>query len=345
MRQYRPPATDEAGIFGPELLQPIPAIFFLYKLLMQSSSASFLSYAWIPIVLWAALAQTARNAAQRSLVAQAGTLGATLARFLYGLPFAAAWVLALHALPATAAAVPPFHAAYFAWLLLGALSQLAATAFLLAAMKQRNFVVGVAYSKTDALQVAVFATLFLHELPGWVTLLAMGLATLGVVMLSLPRKAIEAPAGGARAWAGLAALYGLASGAGFALSAVGYRGAALQLPGVSPWLVGGWGVLLAQTIQTLLLGGWLALRSPGALRAMAVAWRISVVAGSAGALASIGWFTAFALTSAANVRTLGMVEVVFSYLVSRRLLREKLASAEQAGLVLVLTGVAALLFS
>ena len=150
---------------------------------MQSSVFLF-TWAWIPIVLWAALAQTARNAAQRSLVAQAGTLGATLARFLYGLPFAAAWVVLLHALPGTAAAVPGFHAGYFGWLLLGAVSQLAATAFLLLAMKQRNFVVGVAYSKTDALQVAVFATLFLHELPGWVTLLAIALATAGVVLLS-----------------------------------------------------------------------------------------------------------------------------------------------------------------
>ncbi|MCW5649530.1 MAG: DMT family transporter [Ramlibacter sp.] len=304
-----------------------------------------MAYAWVPIVLWAALAQTARNAAQRSLVAQAGTLGATLARFAYGLPFAAAWVAVLHALPATVAAVPAFHAGYFAWLLLGAVSQLAATAFLLLAMKQRNFVVGVAYSKTDALQVALFATLFLRELPGWITLLAMGLATAGVVLLSLPRKAAAVPEGGVRAWAGMAALYGLASGAGFALSAVGYRGAALQLPGVSPWLSGGWGVLWAQAIQTLLLGGWLAWRAPASLRAIATAWRVSVLAGSAGALASIGWFTAFALTSAANVRTLGMVEVVFSYAVSHRLLREKLAPAEQAGLLLVLAGVVSLLFS
>ncbi|MBI2771657.1 MAG: EamA/RhaT family transporter [Burkholderiales bacterium] len=307
------------------------------------SSASLLAWAWIPIVLWAALAQTARNAAQRSLVAQAGTLGATLARFAYGLPFAAVWVLVLHALPATAGPVPHFHAGYFAWLLLGAVSQLAATAFLLAAMKQRNFVVGVAYSKTDALQVALFATVFLRELPGWITMVAMALATTGVVLLSLPRKA--EPATGPRAWAGLAALYGLGSGAGFAFSAVGYRGAALALPDVPPWLIGGWGVLWAQAIQTLLLGSWLLVRSPGSLRALAGAWRVSVAAGSAGALASIGWFTAFALTTAPNVRTLGMVEVVFSYLVSHRFMREKLTPAERAGLLLVLVGVAALLFS
>lgn len=291
---------------------------------------------WVAIVIAGALAQTARNAAQRSLVAQAGTLGATLVRFLYGLPFAAAVVVVLHALPATAAPLPRFHAAYFGWLLLGALGQLGATAALLAAMKQRNFVIGVAYSKTDALQVAVLGTLFLGELPGWVTLLAMALATAGVVLLSLPAKARVA--GAARAWTGAAAGWGLASGAGFALSAVGYRGAALELPGVAPWLVGAWGVLFAQFAQSLLLGGWLALREPGALRATVTAWRISLVAGGAGALASLCWFTAFALTTAANVRTLGMVEVVFSYLVSRRLLREKLAPAEQLGLVLVVLG-------
>ena len=297
------------------------------------------AWLWVPIVLWAALAQTARNAAQRSLVAQAGTLGATLARFLYGIPFAGAWVLLLHGLPATAAPVPAFHAGYFAWLLLGALGQLAATAFLLAAMKQRNFVVGVAYSKTDALQVALFGSLFLRELPGPVTLVAIALATAGVVMLSLPRKGAVVEG---RAWTSPAAWYGLSSGAGFALSAVGYRGAALQIPEASAWFAGAWGVLLAQSLQTVLLGGWLALRAPDSLRATVTAWRVSTIAGCMGALASIAWFTAFALTTATNVRTLGMVEVVFSYLVSRRLLREKLAPAEQGGLALVVLGLLAL---
>jgi drug/metabolite transporter (DMT)-like permease len=297
------------------------------------------AWLWVPIVLWAALAQTARNAAQRSLVAQAGTLGATLARFLYGIPFAGAWVLLLHTLPFTAAPLPKFHAAYFGWLVLGALGQLAATAFLLGAMKQRNFVIGVAYSKTDALQVALFGSLFLRELPAGATLAAIGLATAGVVMLSLPQKGAGLQG---RAWTSAAAWYGLASGAGFALSAVGYRGAALQVPESTAWLAGAWGVLLAQSIQTVLLGGWLAWRAPEALRATVSAWRISTVAGAAGALASIGWFTAFALTTAANVRTLGMVEVVFSYLVSRRLLREPLARAEQGGLALVVLGLLAL---
>ena len=140
-------------------------------------SASWAAWAWIPISIWGALAQTARNAAQRSLVAQGGALGATLARFLYGLPFAALWLAALHAVPATGGAIPHFGPRYFGWQLLGAVGQLAATAFMLVAIKQRNFVVGVAFSKTDALQVALLGAFFLHELPGWITMAAIAVAT------------------------------------------------------------------------------------------------------------------------------------------------------------------------
>lgn len=294
-----------------------------------------MEWAWVFIVLGAAVAQTARNVAQRSLVAQAGTLGATLSRFLYGIPFAAACVALLHA-ATPGSAVPAFHGAYFAWLALGALGQLAATAAMLVAMK-RNFAIGAAYTKTDALQVALFASVFLRELPGWLTLLAIAVATAGVVLLSLPRKGVEASG-----WIGSAALYGLASGAGFALSAVGYRGAALELPATPAWLIGAWGVLLAQVAQSLLLGGWLAWRDPAALRAMGRERKVALLAGATGALASLGWFTAFALTSATNVRALGMVEVVFSWLVSHRLMKERLAPAERAGLLLVGAGLVVL---
>jgi drug/metabolite transporter (DMT)-like permease len=302
-------------------------------------------WAWIPITVGAALAQTARNTAQRSLSAQAGTMGATLVRFLYGLPFAALWLLILYHWPSSSATVPArFDTTYFAWILMGGLSQIAATAFLLAAMKERNFVVAVTYSKTEVMQVVLFSSLFLHEFPGPMVLAAIVLATIGVVLVSMPRgqegQAGQAGvAGGQLEWGGKTLGFGLASGACFALSAVGYRGGSLWLGSeVPPWLAGAWGVLWAQTMQTVLLGGWILLRTPDVIARVLAAWRISLWAGSMGAIASICWFTAFAMTTAAQVRTLGMVEVLFSYLVSRRLLREKLALTEQIGLALVGAG-------
>ena len=296
------------------------------------------AWAWIPIVIWAAFAQTIRNATQRTLVAELGTLSATLVRFLYGLPFAFAWLLVVYRfLGPTGAALswPPFTAAYAGWVFVGAAAQLAATAFLLQAMRQRNFIVGVTFSKTEVLQVGIFATIFLHELPTVWSALAMVIATVGVLLLSVPQQV----PGGARVWAGNAAWFGLGSGACFALSSVGYRGASLQWSGTSPWLIGAWAVVLAQSLQSVVLGSWLGLRAPGALASIAKAWRLSLLAGMMGALASIGWLTATAMRPAGDVRTLGLVEVLFSYVVSRRLFNERMSASELTGLLLVSAGV------
>ena len=293
------------------------------------------AWAWIPLTLCAAAAQTARNTAQRSLTQELGTLPATLARFLYGLPFAGLWLVLLYAWPGQTPAVPGFSAAYLGWIALGAFFQVAATAALLLAMKERNFAVAVTLSKTEVLQVALFSSVFLHELPTPMALVAMVLATAGVLMLSLPPRGQMLSLA---AWTSRSSLYGLACGACFALATVGFRGAALALGAETPWLSGAWGVLIAQALQTVGLGAWVALRTERGLGPLLRSWRVSLVAGSMGAAASLGWFTAYAMQSAGPVRTLGMVEVVFSYLVSRRMLSESFTRPEKIGMGVMLAG-------
>ena len=290
---------------------------------------------WVPITLFAALAQTVRNTAQRSLTQQLGTLPATLVRFLYGLPFAAVFLLLLYVLPAQPPALPHFSAAYLAWITLGAVFQVAATAALLLAMKERNFAVAVTLSKTEILQVALFGAVFLHELPMALALAAMVIATVGVLLLSLPPRGQLLSL---QAWFSKSALYGLACGACFAIAVIGFRGGALALQAQTPWLSGAWGVLVAQTLQSIVLGAWVAFKTPQGIRPIFRAWRISLLAGSMGAAASLAWFTAYAMQSAAAVRTLGMVEVVFSYLVSRRMLSEQFNRAELLGMALMVLG-------
>jgi drug/metabolite transporter (DMT)-like permease len=293
------------------------------------------AWAWIPLTLCAAAAQTARNTAQRSLTQELGTLPATLARFLYGLPFAGLWLVVLYAWPGQTPAVPGFSAAYLGWIALGAFFQVAATAALLLAMKERNFAVAVTLSKTEVLQVALFSSVFLHELPTPLALVAMVLATAGVLMLSLPPRGQMLSLA---AWTSRSSLYGLACGACFALATVGFRGAALALGAETPWLSGAGGVLIAQALQTVGLGAWVALRTERGLGPLLRSWRVSLVAGSMGAAASLGWFTAYAMQSAGPVRTLGMVEVVFSYLVSRRMLSESFTRPEKIGMGVMLAG-------
>jgi drug/metabolite transporter (DMT)-like permease len=291
---------------------------------------------WIALSVWAAFAQTLRNSAQRSLTASLGTLGATLVRFLYGLPFALAWLAAVHYWRAEP--LPAANWAFLGWVTLGAVAQIAATAFLLLAMEARSFALGVAYSKTEILQIAVFGLVFLGDPVSLTTALAVASGTLGVLLLSPADK--ERPFAALLSGMGTRpALLGLASGAGFAFAAVGYRGAALSLDG-SFLMSAATALAVAQFIQTLLLGGWLLWRSPGVVAATLRLWRPSLFAGFMGAAASAGWFSAFALQPAAHVRTVGLIELVFSYAVSLKLFREKLSRLELAGMAFLALGIA-----
>ena len=295
-----------------------------------------MSWAWIPITIWAALAQTFRNAAQRHLTGELGTLGATLVRFLYGLPFAYLWLLALGYGLGFAMPAPNWSAA--GWTALGAVGQLVATALLLRTMEERNFAVGVIYSKTEIVQVAVFAILLLGDPLSLAAAAAIALVTIGLVLVSLT----GAPVSGAslvRAWSSRAARFGLGSGAAFAISTVGYRGAALALKASSLFMAAAYVLVAALALQVLLLGGWLAWRNASVLAAVFRAWRLSLAAGLAGAAGSAGWLTAMALEPVAHVRTLGLVEVFFSYAVSRRIFKERIGRLELAGIVLIALGV------
>lgn len=290
---------------------------------------------WIPVTLWAAFAQTLRNAAQRQLTGELGTLGATLVRFLYGLPFAALWLLAVHTVGQYD--FPAGNWSFLGWVLLGAVSQIAATALLLRVMSERNFTLGVAYSKSEIIQVAIFGFVFLGDRINTIVAFAIALGTAGVLMLAPadrehPLRALLT------GWTSRLALLGLASGTGFALSAVGFRGAALALHDTPFLMAAASTLLVAQLVQTLLLGGWLLLRHRDVVTRVLRAWRVSLFAGFMGAAASAGWFTAMAIEPVAHVRTLGLTELLFSYVVSRRIFREHLQRREMIGIALLTLG-------
>jgi drug/metabolite transporter (DMT)-like permease len=291
---------------------------------------------WIPITLWAAFAQTLRNATQRGLTSRLGTLGATLVRFLYGLPFALLWLWLV--LEYSGTPMPRPGPGFAGWVALGALSQIGATALLLRTMQERNFALGVAYSKTEVVQVALFAFVALGDRVSVAALFAIACATVGVLLLSPADKErpLRALLSG---WTGKPALLGLASGTAFAFAAVGYRGAALSFDH-APYLSAAAATLAAAlALQTVTLGGWMLARTPQVVAGVLREWRPSLFAGFMGAAASAGWFTAFAIEAAANVRTLGLVELIFSYVVSLKLFREKLTSMELGGMALIALGI------
>jgi len=289
---------------------------------------------WIPFTVLAAAAQAARNAMQRSLTGALGTWGATNIRFLFGFPFSLVFFAV--AMAATGDAMPHPGLAFWPWLVVGALTQILATGLMLLAMSERSFVVTTAYLKTEAIQTAVFGLIFLGEHLTWLRVIAIVLATAGVVITAL-RPGAEKKLFDVRS-AGL----GLAAAAAFALSAVGYRGAILAVPGVAFVTAASFTLVLALFLQTLLLTIYLLARAPGTLRAIMLLWKPSMLAGFTGALASQFWFLSFALTAAANVRTLALIEVLFAQGVSYYSFNQPISARELIGIAIILVGVALL---
>ena len=283
---------------------------------------------WVGFTLLGAAGQTARNAMQRELTPRLGALGATLVRFLFGFPFALLFLGAV--LAWSRAALPPINRDFALWILLGALTQIGGTALMLMTMEQRSFVVTVAYLKTEPVLVALMGLAFLGDPLTLAMALAILVAMAGVALISIKPESL---AGGMKP-----ALLGLSSAALFAASAIGYRGAILSLHQAGFVLGATFSLAAGLSLQTLLLMAWLMLFKRDALKQLAALWRPSLLAGFSGAAASQCWFLAFALASAASVRTLALVEVLFAQGVTHFLFRQRTSWREAAGIALLLAG-------
>jgi drug/metabolite transporter (DMT)-like permease len=291
---------------------------------------------WAVFTLIAAAAQTARNAMQRELTVVLGTVGATHVRFLFGFPFAVLFLAGVET--ATGAGLPNPPYIFWPWVLTGAFTQIAATATMLSVMGQRSFVVAYAYIKTEPVHVALFGLIFLGDKVTPLSAAAILMATAGVIVISL-----KVGAGEARTTR--STIVGLLSGALFGLSAIGYRGAILSLHLPDFVLAATFTVTVGLIIQAAALSLYLALRDPKVLRAIAHAWRPSLFAGFMGAFASEFWFLAFAITTAANVRTLALVEVLFAQGVTHFVFKQPTTRRESIGIVMVVIGVALLVWA
>jgi len=289
---------------------------------------------WIPFTIVAALGQVARNAMQRSLTGPLGTWGATNIRFLFGFPFSILFFAAMLIFSGDHAPWPT--AAFWPWLLLGALSQIIATGMMLVAMNDRSFVVTTAYLKTEAIQTAIFGFVFLGDHLTTLKVIAILIATIGVVITALRP-------GGEKSFAELRpTVIGLVAAAAFALSAIGFRGAIITVPGVSFVTAASTTLVWGLFVQTLVLTIYLLWRAPDILKKIIGLWQPSMFAGFMGAFASQFWFLAFALTAAANVRTLALVEVLFAQGVAYYSFKQPISPRELSGIVLIVIGVALL---
>lgn len=295
-----------------------------------------LSPLWLPVTLAAALFQCWRTALQQRLRGQLSVNGAAVVRYLYGVPVGVA-LLGLYLL-AFGGGLPAPNAAFLVFCAAGGLAQILGTNLLIMAFGHRGFAVGTAYAKTEAVQGAVLALALLGERISPLAWLGIAVGVAGVLWLSLAGRDLS-PRELLRATAQPAALCGLAAGTGFAFSAVLIKAANTSLPGDDPILRALVALVVINTMQTVVQGGWLLAREPGQARAVFASWRSSAQVGALSACGSACWFTGFALAPVALVRAVGQVEILFTLLFSRFYLGESPTRSEIGGALVLVLGV------
>jgi len=273
------------------------------------------TYLWIPATVLASGFQVARNAFQRGMMGATGPWGATLVRFLFGLPFSLLFVgMAMLAVPD---ARPSFNPVFWSASASGAVTQVLATAALLVAMNRAGFAVATAVQQSSLPLAAIVGLIVFHDHLTGLAWLGVAITTAGLAVLTWPRNATgPKPVSGA--------LFGLLSGLCFGFSLNAYRHCGLALEPHHRIYAAIVSLAVVQAMQSAVLTAILAIRDPKALRAIVTGWRESLAAGLCGAIASSGWFIALALAPAAPVRAVGVIEAPMAAVAARRLFAERL---------------------
>jgi drug/metabolite transporter (DMT)-like permease len=291
---------------------------------------------WALITVAAAFLQNVRSTLQKHLRAVMGTTGATFVRFGFGLPFAFLYLALLAVMGGYGLPVPP--AIFWSWVVVGGLAQIIATALLIHLFSHRNFAVGTAYSRTEPAQAAVFGLIFLGDRVSAPALAAIAVSLIGVMVISVARAPFS-PAALVTSLFTRTAGIGLTSGTAFGIAAVAYRAASLSLAGPNFIVQAAVTLLATIAFQTIIMLAWIALRQPGELRRIRAAWKISALVGFVGATASFGWFMAMTLQSAAIVKALAQIEMIFAFASSALFFREHVNRLEIAGCALIVAGI------
>jgi len=292
--------------------------------------------AWIPVTLAAAFFQNLRSALQKHMKGRLSTSGASYVRFLYALPLAALYVTGLNTIGGLPLPTP--NPTFFVYCLLGGITQILFTVFLLWNFSFRNFAVGTTFSKLEVVMVAVLGTVILGDHLNGIAILAIAVSACGLIALSLGQAKLSFRA----LVAGLgekSTLLGIVSAAFLGASSVLYRGGSLALHHDSVVMSAAFTLLVSLALQTLIMGAWIVWREPGEFGRVLANWRTAGLVGVTGMLASVGWFTGFTMQDAAHVRALGQIELVFTFLATTLFFHEKVDFRELIGIVLVAGGI------
>ena len=271
---------------------------------------------FMPIAVVATIIQVGRNAVQRQMLPTAGPWAVSLVRFMFGLPFTAAFILVARLF--TPETQGQFSAHFLILCAVGALAQILAQSALLVCMQRSSFAIGTAFFQTSLPFTAVVGALVFHDPLSLLAWTGIAVVTGGLTVLSWPKR------GEGRLVDYSPIVFGLLCGALTAVSANAFRQGGRIFEPQHPVYSALVCLLVVQAVQTVMLGTVLGIGNRRSVRAALVSMPSAIGSGFGSAAASGLWFVAYTLAPAALVRAVGVLEMPLAALTGRRLFAERL---------------------
>ena len=295
---------------------------------------------WVIFTVLAAFFQNLRTSLQKRLNKNLSLVASAYVRFAFALPFAfILFFINFRSLDIVQIILDQNNFIYYTFL--GAIFQVIFTLLLLYLFKFSNFVVGTSLSKTEVIQIAIFEYIILKDKLNLFGIIGIIVATIGVIVITIKDVKLFF-----RNFFSKVTLIGLTTGLILGLSVVYFRAAALSLENFSSNFDKAITTLFfGLFIQTAVVTTYLLIFEKSEFKKFYQNKVEICFTGLAGFLATLSWFFAFTLIQASFVRAVGQIEILFSYMSSKYLFKEKITFIEIMGIIIFISGATLLLLT
>lgn len=295
---------------------------------------------WIVTSVMGAFFQNARSSIQKKLNTEMSLMASTYVRFAFSLPILFV-VFFIYFGNFNYFIISVQNSNFITYVILASVLQISFTLLFLYLLKFTNFLIGTALSKTEVIQIAFFEFIILKDYLNFYALLGIMISTIGVIIFST--KDLKNMING---FFSKSTVVGLLCGTLLALSVVFYRGSMEFLEFTNKNFDRALLTLFAATIiQTSLITFYLLLFEITEFKKIKSNIKLSSLAGFFGFSATISWFYSFSLVQAALVRAVGQIELLFSYVSSRFMFKEKVRYIEIFGIIIFIFGLILVIFN
>lgn len=297
--------------------------------------------AWFYLTVLAVLFQTKRNLLQKNLRGRLDTIAVSWARVFFILPFL---LISLYFLLAFKADLfLSIGSVFYLHCFGAAISQIIGTLCLVELFSRRNFVIGIAYMKTDTIQVAILASIFLSESIPALGIIAILMAVIGIILLT----PLDANLKLMDRIFHKTVLLGL--GVGFFLSTTTiFMKKAMVLVQSDNKILPVISVFIIYTIMQNIIyitHQHYHKKLQITFRTMTSEWKQCSLIGMFSLAATICWLGAFSLQLVAYVKVVAQLEILISFFIAHHFLQEKNTKYEIIGITLLIFSIILILLT